>query len=391
MLGIGGRFAGAKGMVQMPDLANLNPEQAAALIASNGLRVRNQNSNNTTNSALGNKVFGQSITAGELVDYETQIDFSYYIYAAPAVTITYGSPEPYDSSIETGCNQQPNNQGGFNPYFYCTRYTTYYRSKKYENGVWNGEYGQYSQAQDSNWNCSVVANQCGNTEVSTTELSRTACNGSFFTITYRRNYAAGIPTNVTYSVQESCNTPTPTSTSVTRGNCSSAGVGGCKCGQRSVTTTTRYSDGSSTTSTSYECCPDSTSCSNTATYWFACGAYASGKKRWTYRTICTDCVGNVVSDTRFSGDVNCCSTAGQCGSEYRVQVGTYTYFVYKDCTVENSSGGCSTETRFVREECSYSEDIWRDASGCLGTYKIQQKKYRKPDCSFGYYTRQVPC
>jgi len=144
MLGIGGRFAGAKGMVQMPDLANLNPEQAAALIASNGLRVRNQNSNNTTNSALGNKVFGQSITAGELVDYETQIDFSYYAYAAPAVTITYGSPEPYDTTPEYGCNKTPNSQGSTNQYYYCTRNTTYYRSKKYEDGVvlfYDSEFG----------------------------------------------------------------------------------------------------------------------------------------------------------------------------------------------------------------------------------------------------------
>lgn len=400
MLGIGGKFAGAKGMVQMPDLANLNPEQANTILTANGLRTKNQNSNNTTNSALNNKVFGQSVAAGDLVDYETEIDFSYYVYAAPAVTITYGSPEEYDTTQETGCNKTPNNQGSSNQYYYCIRTTRYYRAKKYENGIWNGEYGQYSSAVDTNWDCSIVAGQCGNTQVSTTEISRSGCIGSpgstgYQNVTYRRNYAAGQPTNITYTVQETgCYIPpavTEVRRSVTRGACGSAGGGGCKCGQRTVTTTIYYSDGTTSSSQSTECCPDSTSCSNTATYWFSCGAYAANKKRWTYRTVCTDCVGNVVSDTRYSGDVNCCSTAGQCGSEYRVQVGTYTYFVYKDCTVETSSGGCATETRFVREECTYSEDIWRDASGCLGTYKIQQQKYRNPDCSFSYRTRQVPC
>jgi len=386
MLGIGGRFAGAKGMVQMPDLANLNPEQAAALIASNGLRVRNQNSNNTTNSALGNKVFGQSITAGELVDYETQIDFSYYAYAAPAVTITYGSPEPYDTTPEYGCNKTPNNQGSTNQYYYCTRNTTYYRSKKYEDGVWNGEYGQYSSATDANWDCVITAGQCGNTQVSTTELSRTACNGSFFTITYRRNYAAGIPTNVTYSVQESCNTPTPTSTSATRGNCSSAGVGGCKCGQRSVTTTTNYSDGSSTTSTSYECCPDSTSCNNTATYWFACGAYAPNKKRWTYRTVCTDCVGGVVSDTRVSGDVDCCTASCGAWSSW-IKVATWVESRTRTCQRDDCSTYSESQTRCI----DHCDTRWYNSGSCSGGIQKQTQTCQGADCSYYYKTRFVIC
>lgn len=386
MLGIGGKFAGAKGMVQMPDLANLNPEQANALLTINGLKTRNQNSNDTTDSGLNNKVFNQSITAGQLVDYETEIDFSYYIYVAPAVVITYGTAEQYDSNTEVGCNQSPNNQSSSNQYYYCTRVTRYYRSKKYEDGVWYGEYGQYSSSTDVNWNCTIVPNQCGNTESSRVKISEGTCQpNNTKSVTYRVTYAAGNTQNIT--VTEACvyNPVTEVNRTVSRGSCGSPGGGGCKCGQRSVTTTIYYSDGTQTTSSSTECCPDSTSCSNTATYWFSCGAFEPNKKRWTYRTVCTDCVGNVVSDTRTSDDIACCTAS--CGTwSAWIKVATWVESRTRTCTRDDCSTYTETETRCI-QHC----DIWRTVSGCLGTYKIQQRKCQASDCSYYYETRNVAC
>jgi hypothetical protein len=91
VLGIGGKFAGAKGMVPMPDLSNLSPDQALTALQNAGLKRRNLGSSTTNNSGLGNKVFSQSVSAGTLIDYETEIDYSYYIYVAPAPDPT---PQP---------------------------------------------------------------------------------------------------------------------------------------------------------------------------------------------------------------------------------------------------------------------------------------------------------
>lgn len=399
MLGIGGRFAGAKGMVQMPDISNLTPEQAATALSSAGLRAKTQTSVTTSNSALGNKVFNQSFTAGQLVDYETDIDFSYYIYQAPAVTITYGPAEQYDSTTETGCNKTPNNQGSSNQYFFCTRVTRYFRSRLLENGVWTGGYGQYSTQTDTNWNCSIVADQCGNTQVSVTEISRSSCIGTpgttgYQDVTYRRNYASGTPTNVTYTVQEfGCSVPVErfeVSRSVSRGQCGSAGSGGCKCGQRTVTTTIIYNIGPTETITSTECCPDSISCSNTATYWFSCGAYEANKKRWTYRTVCTDCVGNVVSDTRYSGDVACCSLAGTCTAWSAWTTTSFGRSRTRTCYYETSSGSCGTRTE-TETECSQTCGSWVDTSSCSGGYKSQARTCTLASCSTYTETRRIQC
>lgn len=89
VLGIGGRFAGAKGMVAVPDLSNKTPDEALALLQAAGLKRSGLGSSNTSNSALNNKVFQQSIAPGYLVDYESSISYDYYVYVAPA------APTPY--------------------------------------------------------------------------------------------------------------------------------------------------------------------------------------------------------------------------------------------------------------------------------------------------------
>lgn len=399
MLGIGGKFAGAKGMVQMPDLANLNPEQANTLLTANGLRTKNQNSNNTTNSSLNNKVFGQSVSAGQLVDYETEIDFSYYVYAAPAVVITYGPQEPYDTVPEYGCNKTPNVQGASNQYYYCSRNIVYKRSKKYENGIWNGEYGQYATEVDANWNCTIVQNQCGNVEISKTEVvgTRSGCIGSpgttgYQNVTYRINYAAGSPTNVTRVEQESgCFVPAP----VTEVPCSTPtrsetiSKSSCKCGQARKTYN-RICNSSTGAFIREE--PGSETCIETPgttyttpVYWFACNADRPGLKKGTYRIETYDCAGTLISNLRYELWDPCCTAS--CGSwSAWIRVGASVELRTRTCTKDDCSTETETETRCI-QRC----DIWRDVSGCLGTYRIQQRKCQAADCSFYYETRNVAC
>jgi hypothetical protein len=380
-------------MVQMPDLVNLNPEQAASILVVNGLKPRNQTSNNTTNSGLGNKIFEQSVAAGELVDYETEIDFGYYVYAPPAVTITYGSREEYSTpTVETGCNQTPNNQNATNQYFYCTRNTRYYRSKKYENGIWNGEYGQYDTETDANWNCVIQIDQCGNTEVGRETISEGPCQpNNTKTVTKRITYRAGNTQDI--QVTEACvynvgPAPVGNPYRVNVGACGSAGSGGCKCGQRSYSLRQNYSDGSFQDSPRTECCPDSTSSSNSSKVYSAC---YQNLKTWYYYRTTVDCVGNTISSSKITGSDPCCSIAGTCSAWGAwIKTGTWTRYRTRICYYQNESGGCATNTDY-EYGCEPHCDIWRDASGCLGTYKIQRKKCQAADCSYYYQTRQVSC
>lgn len=84
MLGIGGKFAGAKGMVAVPNLSGLSRSAAQTAITNAGLRfLENTTPVDTTNQSLDNLVSGQALTAGTLVDYETTLSYSYNRYVAP--------------------------------------------------------------------------------------------------------------------------------------------------------------------------------------------------------------------------------------------------------------------------------------------------------------------
>lgn len=84
MLGVGGRFASAKGMVAVPNISNLSRSQAQAALSAAGLNFLEAGPVDTGNSGLADKVSSQGIPAGQLVDYETSISYSYYRYVAPA-------------------------------------------------------------------------------------------------------------------------------------------------------------------------------------------------------------------------------------------------------------------------------------------------------------------
>lgn len=84
MLGIGGKFAGAKGMVAVPNLSGLSRSAAQTAITNSGLRfLEDATPVDTSNSSLDGKVAGQSLPAGALIDYESVVSYSYNRYVAP--------------------------------------------------------------------------------------------------------------------------------------------------------------------------------------------------------------------------------------------------------------------------------------------------------------------
>lgn len=93
MLGIGGKFASAKGMVAVPSIIGLTASQALASLNSAGLKV-GQTTTTSGSSSQDGKIASQGISPGTLVDYETQIDYASYRYVAPSgptlVDIIYG-------------------------------------------------------------------------------------------------------------------------------------------------------------------------------------------------------------------------------------------------------------------------------------------------------------
>lgn len=390
MLGVGGRFAGAKGMVEMPDLTNLTPSEATALILSSGLKAGAATSSDTSNAGLNNKVFSQTVSPGTLIDYESTVGYGYRRYVAPQVVYTLDTQKIPDGDPypEYGCDKTPNGLSGTNPYYYCTRYVRPYKYRLLANGVWDGvSYSGYGVDYDAVWSCTFVANQCGNTPTTIVPISQTACapNGTK-SVTYVTSYKAGYPEVITVE-QESCVyvPPPPAVLPVgdpytTKSGCYAAA--GCPAGDRLVKVWQKYDDGTTKEIDNYrECCPCATTCTDGAKYYFSC---SGGLKHWTYITTCRDCAGTVVSETRHSGDDVCCSVSTSCGSWY--STGTWTQG--RTCTVTNSD--CSTYS-YQETRCVQHCDIWRDASNCLGTYKIQNRKCQATDCSYYTESRQVAC
>lgn len=355
MLGIGGRFAGAKGMVQMPNLANLSPSAATSAIVSAGLRVGQASSSDTGNSGDNDKVFSQSVAAGSLVDYDSEIAYSYYRYVAPAVSYTLDSQKIYYGNPynEYGCNQQPNQNvtgvpNASNPYFYCRREVRPFRYKLLANGVWDGvSYGGYGVDYEQTWTCEFIANQCGVVPQGPERISSEGpCQpGGLKTVIYVQDYNVqgvytyrSVPESCTYKQVSSTNTWTEPVSACQSG-------GGCAAGQRWTYTRTYYTDGTSEiTSATQSCCPCEISCVDTPYYYFSC---ENGYKRCTYRTECRDCNNALVSDTRYSCPSERCCTpycppvwtnVGSCISSpygrYRNQVRTCTA---SDCTTYTES------------------------------------------------------
>lgn len=88
-------WASSKGMVAVPNLSTLTYSDAITALQNAGLNYTNNGSTVTQNSNLNNIIATQSISAGTLVDYETNIGFTYYTYVpAPTPVPTPVAPTP---------------------------------------------------------------------------------------------------------------------------------------------------------------------------------------------------------------------------------------------------------------------------------------------------------
>lgn len=88
MLGWIGRWAASKGMVLMPNLFGLSRTEAINAINQAGLKVGSETTSETSNEANSNKVNSQSVTSGELVDYETPVNFNYQVFSFTPYSFT---------------------------------------------------------------------------------------------------------------------------------------------------------------------------------------------------------------------------------------------------------------------------------------------------------------
>jgi hypothetical protein len=391
MLGIGGKFAGARGMVQMPDLANLSPTAATAAIQNAGLRVRNVSSSDTSSSGNNDKVFSQSVTAGSLVDYDSDIDYSYYRYVAPAVVYTLDSTRIVDGSpqTETGCNRTPNLQNASNQYYFCSRTLTSYKYKLLANGVWDGvSYGGYT-TEYSTWDCSTVIDQCGNTRVESSKklVSNGVCqSNNTKTDTYTYEYLAGNVVSV--SEVTSCTYVNKViiyyKNVYTTPSCT-VGISDSPAGGRYYNLVAVYSDGSESTVAENQTdpCPCPNTTVRTDNYYFGCEA---GFRRCTYRIETYNCTGALISNIRYDCASLCCSAdvlvsqTGWITVAANTQQNTYTY---RRC---NNTTYTTTETR-----CSGCSPTWTNSSPCIGRLRYQSRTCYNTNCTTYTETRQVSC
>ena len=95
MLGFLGRWAGSKGMVKVPNLIGLSKQEAIDALTAAGLINSVNTETETSNSSLHGKAHQQSKNADELVDYETEIEFSHYKYVAAPVAPVAAPTAPY--------------------------------------------------------------------------------------------------------------------------------------------------------------------------------------------------------------------------------------------------------------------------------------------------------
>lgn len=95
MIGIGGRFAAAKGMVRVPNLIGLSRAAAQSAIEAAGLVYGGYSDTNVADSGLDDKIANQSILSNTLVDYETSVSLTRYRYEVPSVPPSY-PPKPSD-------------------------------------------------------------------------------------------------------------------------------------------------------------------------------------------------------------------------------------------------------------------------------------------------------
>lgn len=98
------RFGSSKGMVAVPNLSGQTTDQAIETIRNTGLTFKQSTLRITQTQAFDKKVFNQDIAPGTLVDYESEISFSFDSYYETTTNVTYGPIESYSSTPSASCS-----------------------------------------------------------------------------------------------------------------------------------------------------------------------------------------------------------------------------------------------------------------------------------------------
>jgi hypothetical protein len=104
MLGFITRYGSSKGMVTVPNLAGKTADEAIQTIRASGLTFRQSTIRITSNLAFDKRVYLQNLDANTLVDYESEISFSYDSYYATTANVTYGPVEVYNTIPSQACS-----------------------------------------------------------------------------------------------------------------------------------------------------------------------------------------------------------------------------------------------------------------------------------------------
>ena len=274
MLGPITRFGSSKGMARVPNLAGLTRSEAISAIEAAGFRFLNSPTVETSNSSLNGQVASQVIPANALVDYESSIDFSYYVYVAPAVSYTYGPCQIYQAQILSTSGCVPGTCT------YITNYLDYYRRIRYVNGVYDGEEFCYTQ-----------------------------------------------PSSITTSSSSVC--CPPPARSCTASTTVAIPWGDCLGGQQTRTMLRISSNCDENYFQEYRCCQVSNSCQ----LWSDVPWISSGFGQEYKTRTCTDTRCNTYTETRVRCTVRSSTSCGRCtGSGKTITQSCTTTTINSDCT-----------------------------------------------------------
>jgi hypothetical protein len=104
MLGFITRYGSSKGMVAVPNLAGKTADEAIQIIRDTGLTFKQGTLRITSNVAFDKKVYLQNLAPDTLVDYESEISFSYDSYYGTTANVTYGPVEVYNTIPSEACS-----------------------------------------------------------------------------------------------------------------------------------------------------------------------------------------------------------------------------------------------------------------------------------------------
>ena len=91
-------------MVAVPNLSGQTNDQAVETIRNTGLTFKESTLRITQNQAFDKKVFNQNVVPGTLVDYESEISFSFDSYYETTANVTFGPTESYSSTPSASCS-----------------------------------------------------------------------------------------------------------------------------------------------------------------------------------------------------------------------------------------------------------------------------------------------